>query len=390
MSLEYLLMKRLSVLLLLVGLMFSMTACKKDGDSQIRLFSNKDGVAGAPPLENVSAIKATFTIDRDFTAQETEELDMIPYSKTMAFKEHGGYDHITTNDSVRHVVNHPAFKGFSQLILPRENNTYHYYTPLSNVRSLIPYHGHVDPDIVVGALNHMIDEVKDGKTIFYDLYTEQQKREDPSKELTGLFFFRGAPGAPFAIVCPGGGFSYVGSLHEGFPLALEISRKRYNAFVIRYRIDSEQRATEDLAAAIAYIFRHTEALGVSTEDYSLWGGSAGARMVGNIALSGVAAYGGGDLPKPSIVVIAYTGQSSFSKDFPPTFITVSANDSIANAAVVDKRVENLRKAGVEVEYRRYRTAGHGFGLGTGTDAEGWLGHAVRFWEKHLTKGEKRQ
>jgi acetyl esterase/lipase len=67
---------------------------------------------------------------------------------------------------------------------------------------------------------------------------------------------------------------------------------------------------------------------------------------------------------------------------------VSADDNIANVAVVDKRVENLRNAGVEVEYRRYRTAGHGFGLGTGTDAEGWLDHAVRFWEKHLNKGEK--
>lgn len=313
---------------------------------------------------------------------------MKPNSKTIALKEEGIYGHITTNDAVRTIVNHPAFKGFSQLILPEDDDTYHYDTPLSNVRSLMPYHSHVNPDTVVGALNHMIDEVKDGKTVFYDFYTEQQKQEDPAKKFTGLFFYRGEPGAPFAIVCPGGGFSYVGSLHEGFPLALEISRKKYNAFVIRYRIKGQQQATEDLSAAIAYIFRNADALGVSTEDYSLWGGSAGARMVGNIVSSGVAAYGGGRLPKPAIVVIAYTGQSSFSKDFPPTFITVSADDGIANVAVVDKRVENLRNAGVEVEYRRYRTAGHGFGLGTGTDAEGWLYHVVRFWEKHLTKGEK--
>jgi acetyl esterase/lipase len=315
---------------------------------------------------------------------------MTPYSKTMSSKEHSSYDHITTNDTVRTIVNHSAFKGFSRLILPEDNDTYHNDTPLSNVRSLMPYNSHVEPDIVVAALNRMIDEVKEGKTIFYDLYTEHQKREDPSKEHAGLFFYRGALGAPFAIVCPGGGFSYVGSLHEGFPIAFEISRKRYNAFVVRYRIGSEQHATEDLATAIAYIFRNAEALGVNTEDYSLWGGSAGARMVGNIALNGVASYGGGKLPKPSIVVIAYTGQSSFSKDFPPTFITVSADDGIANVAVVDKRVENLRNAGVKIEYRRYRTAGHGFGLGTGTDAEGWLGQAVRFWEKHLTKGEKQQ
>jgi acetyl esterase/lipase len=295
----------------------------------------------------------------------------------------GNYAHITTYDSVRYIVGHPAFKGFSLLMLPRENDTSYLDTPLRDVRSLMHYHSHVVPDIVVGALNHMIDEVNDGKTIFYDFYTEQQKQGDPAKKNTGIFFFRGKPGAPFAIVCPGGGFSYVGSLHEGFPVALEISKRKYNAFVIRYRIGSQQMATEDLAAAITYIFRNAATLGVSTENYSLWGGSAGARMVGNIALSGVAAYEGDDLPKPSTAVIAYTGQSSFSKDFPPTFMTVSANDSIANVSVVDSRVMNLRNAGVEVEYRRYRTAGHGFGLGTGTDAEGWLEHAVQFWEKHL-------
>lgn len=296
---------------------------------------------------------------------------------------HTQYVLLKTGDSVRSIIEHPAFKGFSQLILPTERDAYHLDTTLSDVHTLMPYHDHVNLDIVLSALNHMIDEVNDGKTIFYDFYSKQQKRETPAKENTGIFFFRGAPGAPFAIVCPGGGFAYVGSLHEGFPLALAISQKKYNVFVIRYRIGSQEKATEDLAAAITYVLKNAAALGVSMEGYSLWGGSAGARMVGNIALNGVAAYGGDDLPKPSIVVIAYTGQSSFSEDFPPTFITASVNDGIVNISAVDRRVRNLRNAGVEVEYRRYRTAGHGFGIGTGTDSEGWLGHAVRYWEKHL-------
>ncbi len=144
----------------------------------------------------------------------------------------GNYAHLTTDDSVRNIAGHPAFKGFSQLMLPKENDTYYLDTPLSNVRSLMPYHSHVDPGIVVGALNHMIDTVNNGKTIFYDFYTEQQKRDDPTKENTGIFFFRGESGAPFAIVCPGGGFSYVGSLHEGFPLVLEISKRKYHAYPV--------------------------------------------------------------------------------------------------------------------------------------------------------------
>lgn len=181
-------------------------------------------------------------------------------------------------------------------------------------------------------------------------------------------------------MCPGGGFSYIGSLHEGFPLAKEISNKGFNAFVIRYRIGSEQFATEDLAAAISYIFNNKQILDVSTEDYSVWGGSAGARMAGNIALSGLSSYGGDILPKPAAVILAYTGQASYSSDFSPAFITVATNDRIVNVDTVDRRVVNLRNAGVDVEYHKYRRAGHGFGLGTGTDAEGWLGLAVSFWQ----------
>ena len=293
-------------------------------------------------------------------------------------------DHLTTNHRVRDIVNHRAFKGFGELMLPWADNAEYLDTRLERVGSLMPYHSHVDADVVVGALNSLIDDADVGKTIFYEFYTERQKQEDPTKKLTGLFFYRGKPGAPFAIVCPGGGFSYVGSLHEGLPLAREISKKGLNAFVIRYRVD-EQSATEDLAAAVSYVFRNAERLGVGTRGYSLWGGSAGARMVGNIALRGVADYGGGNFLRPATVVIAYTGQSSSSRDFPPTFIMVSEDDRIASASTVERRVQDLRKAGVEVEYRRFKNAGHGFGLGLGTDAEGWIEHAIEFWERHVPR-----
>ena len=292
-------------------------------------------------------------------------------------------NHLSADNTIRDVINHPEFGGFGALLLPRDKFSGYLDTQLHNVGSLMPYHSHVEPDVVVGALNYMIDEVNGGKTIFYDFYTEQEKQEHPAKESTGLFFFRGKTGAPFAILCPGGGFSYVGSLHEGYPLAQRISELGLNAFVIRYRTGNERNATEDLAAAIAYIFRNAEALGVNTSAYSLWGGSAGARLVGNIALNGVSAYGGGNLPKPATAVIAYTGQSSYASDFSPAFITVAANDWIANVNTVEKRVANLRNAGVEVEYHRYQYAGHGFGLGTSTDAEGWVDRAVQFWRRHI-------
>lgn len=290
--------------------------------------------------------------------------------------------HVEAGDSVLRVVNHPAFERFGHLILPMQGGRPDAGMTLASIDSLLPYHQHVNPETTVSVLNHMIDEVEGGRTLFYDIYTAQQKRQDPSKSSTGLFFFRGEPGAPFAIVCPGGGFAYVGAIHEGFPAALELSRRGYNALVLVYRVGDGRRASEDLAAAISFVFENSADLEVSTEGYSLWGGSAGARMVAHVASSGAASFGGDDLPGPSVAVMAYTGHSAFSAEDPPTFVTVSEDDRIVDVRVVERRVEAMRRAGIDVEYRRYRNAGHGFGLGIGTDAEGWLEHAVRFWERH--------
>ena len=41
-------------------------------------------------------------------------------------------------------------------------------------------------------------------SVFLDIYTEEEKQADPQKRDTGLFFFRGNPGAPFAVCNAGG------------------------------------------------------------------------------------------------------------------------------------------------------------------------------------------
>jgi acetyl esterase/lipase len=62
-------------------------------------------------------------------------------------------------------------------------------------------------------------------------------------------------------------------------------------------------------------------------------------------------------------------------------VVVGEQDGIP--AVMKRRVEALRRAGTQVEYRAYEGLGHGFGLGTGTSAEGWVFDAIRFWETSL-------
>jgi len=270
--------------------------------------------------------------------------------------------HLTPRSTLRDLLDHRAFAGFGELLLPWDDRAYDEHMRLADIGSLLPYHSHVDPETVTSALNRMIDDVGGGKTVFHRFYTETQRREQPARELTGLFFFRGRPGAPFAVICPGGGFSYVGSVHEGFPYAAEISRRGYNAFVLRYRAGrGAVTATQDLAAALTYIFENAKRLGVSTSDYSLWGSSAGARMAAAIGSHGVAAYGGSRLPKPAVVVMAYTAHWDHSFDEPPTFVVVGDRDGIAPPPIMERRVAALRRAGTDVEYRRYPDLGHGFG-----------------------------
>ena len=299
-------------------------------------------------------------------------------------------EHLTADDTISDLLNHPAFAGFGRLLLPWDGRPYDSSLRLRNIGSLLPYHTHVNAAPVVGALNHMIDEVNSGRTVFYDFYTEAEKRDQPTRSYAGLFFFRGKPGAPFAVIAPGGGFSYVGSVHEGFPYAVTISKHGFNAFVLKYRAGSGGAvATRDLAAAISYVFRNAKSLGVGTQDYSLWGSSAGARMAAAIGSHGVARFGGDELPKPSAVVMAYTAHSEYSANEPPTFVVVGDQDGIAPPSVMEKRVEALRRADTEVEFHRYRGLGHGFGPGTGTSAEGWLDRAVRFWEGIINPSTRR-
>ena len=108
-------------------------------------------------------------------------------------------------------------------------------------------------------------------------------------------------------------------------------------------------------------------------------------MAASIGSHGAARFGGADLPRPAAVVLLYTGHSEVGVAEPPTFVAVGATDGIAPPHVMERRVEALRRAGTDVAYHRYPGVGHGFGLGVGTSAEGWLEKAVRFWAKHIDR-----
>lgn len=313
---------------------------------------------------------------------------LIPLLVLLIGKQAYGGDmtnsHVSADTTIGQLLNHPAFAGFGRHLLTRENDATQQEMLLRDIRVLLPYHSAVDIPTIVASLNHMIDNVNKGDTVFYPFYTEQERLANRGKASTGLFFLRGKPGAPFAVICPGGGFSYVGSFHEGFPYAMELNKRGYNAFVLRYRVGGgASPAVKDLAAALSFIFRNANEIGVGMNGYSLWGSSAGARMVAYVGTHGTAAFGGDSVPKPSTVIMAYTGHTEYLRDDPPTFAVIGVRDDIVAPKVMEKRIENMRASGIDAVIRIFPNVGHGFGLGVGTSAEGWINDAIQFWKRYI-------
>jgi acetyl esterase/lipase len=275
----------------------------------------------------------------------------------------------------------------------------------------------------------MIDQVNTGETIWYPLYSDSDIAADPTKKNAGMWYIPGDPDKPLAVIAAGGGFRSVTSLQEAFPHAQKLHEMGYNVAILKYRVtadqgqgggqgqgqppataqsadppqqdqgqgqgqgqqdphsqdDAIQRDSDDMAALMTKIRDNADAWHVNLHDYSVWGSSAGGQLMSAWASDGPYSAKTHGFDKPAVVVDAYTPPRGFdvSATFPPSFVTVGADDTTAGAGNVDKMVDQLKADGVPVDYARYPSVGHGFGLGTGTSAAGWLDRAVAFWQQHM-------
>ena len=285
----------------------------------------------------------------------------------------------TTDSAIDDVINDPVFDGYGRLIFP-VNTSYYGGSTLGDLS--LTWYNYIDPDKTVEIVNYMSEHAAEGDKIFYDIYTDAEKAADPAKRDTGLFFFKGKPDAKFAVVNAGGGFAYVGAMHDSFPHALELSKTGYNAFALIYRPGS-QTACEDLARAIAFIHEHAKELEVDVSDYSLWGGSAGGRMAAWLGSYGTESFGEARYPRPAAVIVNYTGLSEVTGSEPPTYSAVGSSDGIASYRTMQSRINAIKANGTDAVIEVFSGLPHGFGLGTGTVAEGWINNAVAFWERNM-------
>lgn len=257
------------------------------------------------------------------------------------------------------------------------------------------------------------------KKVFYDFWTQEEKKADPSKEMTGLAALTVSGKAKFVVICAGGGYASVCSMAEAYPIAQELNRKGYAAFVVQYRVGKDAAAPnpmDDLAQAIRFILRHADEFQVDTRDYAIAGFSAGGHLAASMGTEqlGYIHYG---LPKPGALFLAYpvvtmgekthkgsrknllgkshtrdlelirkySVEKQITSSYPPSFVWQFEQDNAVPIENTRMLVKELNQKKIENVYETFLGTAHGVGLGKGTVAEGWLDHAVRFWESRFSE-----
>lgn len=218
---------------------------------------------------------------------------------------------------------------------------------------------------------------------------------------------------PFAILCPGGGYWMVSSFIEGIPIAKKLNEKGISAFIVYYRLKKKAlypAPLDDLARAVKEIFDQADRYNLDTENYSVWGASAGGHLAACFGTEAIG-YKKYALPKPGAEILAYPvismlpelthrgshdyflgKHASYAQEmltsvelqvtanYPPTFIWCGDADETVSTENTRRMAEALKTFEVPFQCEIFPGAGHGIGPGTGTSAEGWIDQAVAFWQ----------
>ena len=142
------------------------------------------------------------------------------------------------------------------------------------------------------------------------------------------------------------------------------------AAVIVTAVEKKQTLLFNCAAQMRRRGRKAACGGLHRQNTAHWNGLAGfARLENRVPIFKCFDY-----------IMQYTGYSTVSEKDVPTYACVGTNDGIANWRTMRDRLDRLEALGISTELHAYEGLGHGFGLGVGTVAEGWIKDAVKFWE----------
>lgn len=210
---------------------------------------------------------------------------------------------------------------------------------------------------------------------------------------------------PAIIICPGGGYAQC-SLREGEPVALRFVSEGFQAFVLHYPVapDRYPKSLLYLSAAVAWVRRNAEDLGVLPDRIAVCGFSAAGHLCASLGtfwnedfIAQQLSFTRGE-NRPDAVILGYpvitsgpfahaasiknllgenpapdllekvSLEKSAGADFPPTFLWGTYTDGLVPAENSFLLANRLRECGVSLEFHMFHKGGHGLSLCDSTTA----------------------
>jgi acetyl esterase/lipase len=215
------------------------------------------------------------------------------------------------------------------------------------------------------------------------------------------------------IVCPGGGYSHLAMGHEGVEVAERLNELGVAAFVLKYRLPSDETMVhkeigpiQDAQRAIQLVRQRAGEWGVEPGHVGIMGFSAGGHLASTagthfsqayidnkdntslrpdfmillypvISFSDSIGHRGsrdcliGKNPDPA-TILEYSNELQVTELTPPAFIVQAEDDRTVPAANSLYFYEALLHKKVPAELHIYPKGGHGFGLHNATTKDQWL------------------
>lgn len=221
------------------------------------------------------------------------------------------------------------------------------------------------------------------------------------------------------IICPGGGYEHLAITHEGTDVARTLSGMGIAAFVLKYRLPSDETMVDktigplqDAQRAIQLVRQQAAKWGVDPARVGIMGFSAGGHLAStagthfnkayidnkdNISLRpdfmvllypvisfnyGYTHHGSRDHligPHPDTALIQeYSNELQVTATTPPTFLVHCGDDNVVPVVNSLHFYETLQHNGVQAEMHIYPKGGHGFGMHNPTTKDEWMDR-LRNW-----------
>ena len=208
------------------------------------------------------------------------------------------------------------------------------------------------------------------------------------------------------IIAPGGGLYALSINSEGNEVAKWLNKKGITAFVLKYRLvptgedgvkevmQIGEKIIETVApvlplsikdglAAVEYVRKNSESLGIDPKKIGFMGFSAGGAVTMGVGYN----YSPDNRPDFLVPVYPWTSAMPVSecpKDAPPMLIICATDDPLGLAGGSIELYSSYLNAGKKVGLHMYAKGGHGFGMRKqGLPSDNWIS---RFYDWSVAEG----